>query len=188
VSRRNFDGLKTPNPSSFGVRGFIGKKVEAKNSNGVSAKCAIGAQCRTCPSCRCTMQPASPAPAAPPHSPHCVLPTSRTHRRCDKLYLCEQAYVEGSKGLRIRDEQGALWGSTNRYEESSGCVLSIPLALTPALFSYLLPATYVLHMRYCGFLLLQFLWMCCYLSCCCSCLLTVPSSVGRNCTACWNSS
>ena len=33
---------------------------------------------------------------------------------------CEQAYVEGSKRLRIRDEQGALWGSTNRYEESSG--------------------------------------------------------------------
>ena len=46
---------------------------------------------------------------------------TRTHRLCDKLYhFCEQAYVEGSKGLRIRDEQGALWGSTNRYEESSG--------------------------------------------------------------------
>ena len=59
--------------------------------------------------------------AAPPHSAE-----SRTHRLCDKLYhFCEQAYVEGSKRLRIRDEQGALWGSTNRYEESSGCVLSI---------------------------------------------------------------
>jgi hypothetical protein len=42
VSRRNFDGLKTPNPSSFGHRVCIGKKVEAKNPNGVSAKCAIG--------------------------------------------------------------------------------------------------------------------------------------------------
>jgi hypothetical protein len=42
VSRRNFDGLKTPNPSSFGHRVCLGKKVEAKNPNGVSAKCAIG--------------------------------------------------------------------------------------------------------------------------------------------------
>jgi hypothetical protein len=33
--------MKTPNPSSFGVWGVIGKKVEAKNPNGVSAKCAI---------------------------------------------------------------------------------------------------------------------------------------------------
>jgi hypothetical protein len=41
VSRRNFDGLKTPNPSSFGHRVCLGKKVEAKNPNGVSAKCAI---------------------------------------------------------------------------------------------------------------------------------------------------
>jgi hypothetical protein len=41
VSRGNFDGLKPPNPSSFRVRGFIGKKVEGKNLNGVSAKCAI---------------------------------------------------------------------------------------------------------------------------------------------------
>jgi hypothetical protein len=41
VSRRNFDGLKTPNPSSFGDWGVIGKKIEAKNPNGVSAKCAI---------------------------------------------------------------------------------------------------------------------------------------------------
>jgi hypothetical protein len=41
VSRRNFDGLKPQNPSSFGVRGFMGKKIEGKNSNGVSAKCAI---------------------------------------------------------------------------------------------------------------------------------------------------
>jgi hypothetical protein len=38
VSGRNFDGLKTPNPSSFGDWGVIGKKVEAKNPNGVSAK------------------------------------------------------------------------------------------------------------------------------------------------------
>jgi hypothetical protein len=38
---RNFDGLKTPNPSSFGDWGVIGKKVEAKNPNGVSAKCEI---------------------------------------------------------------------------------------------------------------------------------------------------
>ena len=43
VSRRNFDGLKTPNPSSFGHRVCLGKKVEAKNPNGVSAKCAIPA-------------------------------------------------------------------------------------------------------------------------------------------------
>jgi hypothetical protein len=42
VSRRNFGGLKTPNPSSFGHRVCLGKKVEAKNPNGVSAKCAIG--------------------------------------------------------------------------------------------------------------------------------------------------
>jgi hypothetical protein len=34
VSRRNFDGLKTPNPSSFGDWGVIGKKVEAKNPTG----------------------------------------------------------------------------------------------------------------------------------------------------------
>jgi hypothetical protein len=35
--------MKPPNPSSFGVWGVIGKKVEAKNPNGVSAKCAINA-------------------------------------------------------------------------------------------------------------------------------------------------
>jgi hypothetical protein len=38
VSRRNFDGMKTPNPRCFGVWVVIGKKVEAKNPNGVSAK------------------------------------------------------------------------------------------------------------------------------------------------------
>jgi hypothetical protein len=36
--------MKTPNPSSFGVWGVIGKKVEAKNPNGVTAKCAIPKQ------------------------------------------------------------------------------------------------------------------------------------------------
>jgi hypothetical protein len=41
VSRRNFDGLKTPNPSSFGHWVCLGKKVVGKNPNGVSAKCAI---------------------------------------------------------------------------------------------------------------------------------------------------
>jgi hypothetical protein len=41
VSRRNFDGLKTPNPSSFAHRVCLGKKVVGKNPNGVSAKCAI---------------------------------------------------------------------------------------------------------------------------------------------------
>jgi hypothetical protein len=44
VSRRNFDGLKTPNPSSFGHRVCPSKKVVGKNPNGVSAKCAIIAQ------------------------------------------------------------------------------------------------------------------------------------------------
>ena len=44
VSRRNFDGMKTPNPRCFGVWVVIGKKVEAKNPNGVSAKCAIRAR------------------------------------------------------------------------------------------------------------------------------------------------
>ena len=43
-------------------------------------------------------------------------------KRQDAKAIEEQAYVEGSKSLRIRDEKGALWGSTNRYEESSGCV------------------------------------------------------------------
>jgi hypothetical protein len=33
--------MKTLNPRCFGVWGVIGKKVEAKNPNGVSAKCAI---------------------------------------------------------------------------------------------------------------------------------------------------
>jgi hypothetical protein len=42
VSRRNFDGLKPPNPSSFGVRGGLGRKAEVQNPNRVSAKCAIG--------------------------------------------------------------------------------------------------------------------------------------------------
>jgi hypothetical protein len=41
VSRRNFDGLKTPNPSSFGHWVCLGKKVVGKNPNGVSAKCVI---------------------------------------------------------------------------------------------------------------------------------------------------
>jgi hypothetical protein len=41
VSRRNFDGMKTPNPRCFGVWVVIGKKVEAKNPNEVSAKCAM---------------------------------------------------------------------------------------------------------------------------------------------------
>ena len=41
VSRRTLNGMKTPNPRCFGVWGVIGKKVEAKNPNGVSAKCAI---------------------------------------------------------------------------------------------------------------------------------------------------
>jgi hypothetical protein len=41
VSRRNFDGMKTPNPSCFGVWGGIGRKAEVQNPNGVSAKCAI---------------------------------------------------------------------------------------------------------------------------------------------------
>jgi hypothetical protein len=41
VSRRNFDGLKTPNPSSVGHWVCLGKKVVGKNPNGVSAKCAI---------------------------------------------------------------------------------------------------------------------------------------------------
>ena len=44
VSRRNFDGLKTPNPSSFGHWVCLGKKVVGKNPNGVSAKCAIGSR------------------------------------------------------------------------------------------------------------------------------------------------
>ena len=46
VSRRNFGGLKPPNPSSFGVRGVIGKKAEVQNPNRVSAKCAIIANCQ----------------------------------------------------------------------------------------------------------------------------------------------
>jgi hypothetical protein len=50
VSRRNFDGLKPPNPSSFGVRGVIGKKAEEKNPNRVSAKCAISRAFVPCPS------------------------------------------------------------------------------------------------------------------------------------------
>jgi hypothetical protein len=41
VSRRNFDGLKTPNPSSFGHWVCLSKKVVGKNPNGVSAKCAV---------------------------------------------------------------------------------------------------------------------------------------------------
>ena len=41
VSRRNFDGMKTPNPRCFGVWGGIGRKAEVQNPNGVSAKCAI---------------------------------------------------------------------------------------------------------------------------------------------------
>jgi hypothetical protein len=43
VSRRNFDGLKPPNPSSFRVWGVMGKKEEVQNPNRVSAKCAIHA-------------------------------------------------------------------------------------------------------------------------------------------------
>jgi hypothetical protein len=46
VSRRNFDGLKLPNPSAFGVRGGFGRKAEVQNPNQVSAKCAIGATLR----------------------------------------------------------------------------------------------------------------------------------------------
>jgi hypothetical protein len=41
MSRRNFDGLKPPNPSSFGVRGGLGRKAEVQNPNRISAKCAI---------------------------------------------------------------------------------------------------------------------------------------------------
>jgi hypothetical protein len=41
MSRRNFDGLKPPNPSSFGVRDGLGRKAEVQNPNRVSAKCAI---------------------------------------------------------------------------------------------------------------------------------------------------
>jgi hypothetical protein len=41
MSRRNFDGLKPPNPSSFGVRDGLGRKTEVQNPNRVSAKCAI---------------------------------------------------------------------------------------------------------------------------------------------------
>jgi hypothetical protein len=43
VSRRTLNGMKAPNPRCFGVWGVIviGKKVEAKKSNRVSAKCAI---------------------------------------------------------------------------------------------------------------------------------------------------
>jgi hypothetical protein len=44
VSRRNFDGMKTPNPRCFGVWGGLGRKAEVQNPNGVSAKCAIVAE------------------------------------------------------------------------------------------------------------------------------------------------
>jgi hypothetical protein len=33
--------MKAPKPGSFGHRGCLGKKVEAKEANRVSAKCAI---------------------------------------------------------------------------------------------------------------------------------------------------
>jgi hypothetical protein len=68
VSRRNFDGLKTPNPSSFGHRVCLDKKVVGKNPNGVSAKCAIARR-------------PTRASVAPNPNPTSAIPSATTSRK-----------------------------------------------------------------------------------------------------------
>jgi hypothetical protein len=73
--------MKALNPRCFGVWGVIGKKVEAKNPNGVSAKCAISIAVWCCAwnknkhhqACLFSLQRPYPTDETPIHPVACTL-------------------------------------------------------------------------------------------------------------------